>query len=347
MSRLAAFLAAWLFARPLAAAPPVPPLPVPVTNNAVAALPGPGGGLVTALGLGPGKTWRDTTAAAWWWRPGDGAWTPLPEVPGPGGRLASAAVTVAGAVFLFGGYTVAADGAEASAAEVLRLGEDGTWAAVAQMPVPVDDAVALPFADRYVYLVSGWHDLGNVNLVQVYDAVKDRWSQATPWPGDPVFGHAGGIVGDRMIVCDGVRVAVSPRRFEAVPRCFAGAIDADNPRAIAWEAAPHHGGPALYRAAAAGSSRLGAVVFAGGTDNPYNFDGVGYDGSPSAPSDRVFAWRVGDGRWEEIGRLAEPTMDHRGLVETADGFVIVGGMDAEGRVRSRVTPVPVRAVGPD
>jgi hypothetical protein len=88
-------------------------------------------------------------------------------------------------------------------------------------------------------------------------------------------------------------------------------------------------------------------VFAGGTDNPYNFDGIGYDGKPAAPSDRVFGWRAADGRWVEIGRLAEPTMDHRGLAETADGFVVVGGMDAGRRVRPGVTPVPVRAAGSD
>ena len=40
------------------------------------------------------------------------------------------------------------------------------------MPVPVDDSVALSYKERYIYLISGWHNDGNVNLVQVYDTKK-------------------------------------------------------------------------------------------------------------------------------------------------------------------------------
>ena len=50
----------------------------------------------------------------------------------------------------------------------------------ASMPVPVDDAIAVVYQDRYIYLISGWHDFGNVNLVQQYDVIADSWSQATP-----------------------------------------------------------------------------------------------------------------------------------------------------------------------
>jgi hypothetical protein len=320
----------------------MPPLPAPVTNNAVVLIPTRDSyEVITALGLGSGKTWRDTLSAAWRWTPGSARWIRLPDVPGPGGRLAAAAVAVGGHAYVFGGYTVAEDGSEASAPDVLRLEPDGRWSAVATMPVPVDDAVALPWQDRYVYLVSGWHDLGNVNLVQLYDARTNRWSQATPWPGEPVFGHAGGIAGDVMVVCDGVRLAVSPRRFETVRQCFAGEPEAGDPRRISWSAMPHHGGPALYRAAAVGSAGMEMIVFAGGTDVPYNFDGIGYDSRPATPSPRIFGWRVGEGRWEELGRTPRPTMDHRGLLETPDGFFVIGGLDPERRVLSRVTRVPV------
>ena len=51
--------------------------------------------------------------------------------------------------------------------------------------MPVEDAVLLVYLDRYIYLVSGWHDLGNVNLVQVLDTANGTWQQATPWPGAP------------------------------------------------------------------------------------------------------------------------------------------------------------------
>jgi hypothetical protein len=216
----------------------------------------------------------------------------------------------------------------------------GGWTGLAPMPIPVDDSVALPYGDRYVYLVSGWHHSGNVNLVQVYDRVEDRWFQATPWPGPAVFGHAGGIVGDTMAICDGVGIESrldAPRRFVAIAACYIGVIDAADPGRIDWRRLPYHGGRPLYRMAATGSAARGQIVFAGGSDNPYNYDGIGYDGEPSAPSERVFAWDLDAVAWQELGALPKPSMDHRGLLETPAGFVIVGGMQAGQTVTDAVT----------
>jgi hypothetical protein len=253
-------------------------------------------------------------------------------VPGSGGRLAGTAVGLPDSVILFGGYTVAEDDSEVSVPRVQRLDlEARTWSELAPMPVPVDDSVSLRYGDRYVYLVSGWHDSGNVNLVQVYDLAEDRWFQATPWPGPPLFGHAGGIVDETLVVCDGVGIESrlrERRRFVAIAACYIGRIDPENPARIDWRRLPHHGGPPLYRMAATGSAARRQVVFAGGSDNPYNYSGIGYNGEPSEPSDRVFAWDLDAEAWHELGRLAKPTMDHRGLLESDGGFVVVGGMGA-------------------
>lgn len=81
-----------------------------------------------------------------------------------------------GQVYIFGGYTVAADHSEHSIASVHRLDPaDNTYTELTPMPVPVDDTLALVYRDRYVYLVSGWHETGNVNLVQLYDTETDIW----------------------------------------------------------------------------------------------------------------------------------------------------------------------------
>ena len=150
------------------------------------------------------------------------------------------------------------------------------------MPVPVDDSVALVYANRYIYLVSGWHDTANVNLVQVFDAEDNRWFQATMYPGAPVFGQSGGIADNKMVVCDGVKIVVDEteqRSFAASPECFYGRIHKDEITRITWQKLPHHSGTALYRAAAAGAMRNGGeIVFAGGSDNPYNYNGIGYNG---------------------------------------------------------------------
>ena len=60
--------------------------------------------------------------------------------------------------------------------------------------MPVDDTVSGVWRDRLIFLVSGWSVDANVDAVQVYDPALNRWMRATPVPGIPVFGHAGGIV---------------------------------------------------------------------------------------------------------------------------------------------------------
>ncbi len=178
--------------------------------------------------------------------------------------------------------------------------------------------------------------------MQVYDVVEDRWFQATPWPGPPVFGHAGGLVGQTIAICDGVGIESrldERRRFVAIAACYAGTIDPDDPARIDWRRLPYHGGRPLYRMAATGSEARGQVIFAGGSENPYNYDGIGYDGEPSPPSDRVFAWDVAARAWRELGRLPVATMDHRGLLEIDGAYAIVGGMGAEQQVRADVIAV--------
>ncbi len=318
-------------------------LPFPVSNNAVAvSRSGDRTLLFSFLGLGPGKTWQDTRSDAWMLEPGPDtdmarieaepasiSWKRLPDVPGPGGRLAATAVAVAGKVYVFGGYTVAEDGSEKSVPLVHGFDpEKLRYIERAPMPVPVDDAVSLVYADRYVYLVSGWHDTDNVDLVQVYDTVEDAWQRATPFPGPPVFGHAGGISGRKLLICDGVKVIPAEdgkRKFAASPECFLGEIDAERFDVIAWRRVVHHPGPALYRMGATGMPD-GRIIFAGGSDNPYNFNGIGYDGVPSNPSDRVFAYDAKTDRWQALGRMARPSMDHRGLLALDRGYVLVGGM---------------------
>ena len=59
--------------------------------------------------------------------------------------------------------------------------------------------------DRYIYLVGGSSKNGPVNNVQVYDAEKNTWSQATAFPGTPVFGHAGGLTDDTIVYVDGAK----------------------------------------------------------------------------------------------------------------------------------------------
>nr|WP_246034069.1 kelch repeat-containing protein [Thalassotalea mangrovi] len=338
-----------MFAHPLLAEPAdlnVPALPEPVANNAVALVSNDKGQyLLSFMGLGKGKTYRDVHNRAYALELGENQWRSISSVPSSlplPGRLAAVAVGINEYAYLFGGYTVAADHQEISSPDVFRydISED-TYQRLAPMPVPVDDAVALVYQQRYIYLISGWHNAGNVNLVQVYDTQTNTWQQASPYLGQPVFGHAGAIWENQMIICDGVKVVprLNARRMYAPePACYRGSIDADDPLKVDWRLIAHPTGKAKYRMAAAASN--GQFVFVGGSTNPYNYNGIGYDGKPSDASSETWiyaadknAWQVYDGAGNES---ALATMDHRGLIVVGNHLLTVGGMDNKQQVLDKV-----------
>ncbi len=317
-------------------------LPEPITSNAVAVAEGPDGPTIYSFnGLQLDKSWRGISKAAFSCVIAKQECKVIASVPVSEGRLASAAVTIAGKVYIFGGYTVAEEGDEVSTPELFAFDpKTGRYEAKTDIPTPVDDTVAVAYKDHYIYLISGWHDEGNISLVQLYDTQFDIWSVASEFPGEPVFGHAGGLANGSIIVSDGVAVAPQlvdgKRKFVAAKFTWRGDIDPGDPRIINWRRVDDHAGPARYRMAAIGDNGLGQVIFAGGGDNPYNYNGVGYDGVPAKPSGGYFAYDLKIDQWQELGRLAEPSMDHRALAKSGEDYYIVGGMDEDLEVLNRI-----------
>ena len=314
----------------------VPALPAPVTNNAVATLArGPGAGVYSLLGVDRTKTWRGITRRAFFLPTGRAAWRELPPVPGATGRLASLAVGVRGRIYLFGGYTVDSAGAERSLPNVdIWDPVKRTWRAGAPMPVAVDDAVGGVWRDSLIVIVSGWHDTDNVADVQWYDPAHDRWTKGTPFPGTPVFGGSGSVLGDHILVLDGARRSAGTVKYTLARQVWLGAIEAQDPTRIRWDSLPAHPGPARYRAAVGACG--GRYYLAGGTDNPYNYNGIGYDGRPSTPEHRVFSLDVATRTWRDEREAPVATMDHRGLLLVHGVAWIVGGMRAPQRVAADV-----------
>jgi hypothetical protein len=330
----------------------LPPLPEPRANTPLAMLDGAAGRTWFAgPGIGAGKSWRDLRADGWILRPDAAQWQRLPPIPayrGLAGRLGSHAIVLDSAIHLVGGYTVAEDGSERSTPGIWRLALDPApaWVRAGTMPVPVDDAVAVVWRERTLVLVSGWSDTGNVNLVQLWTPSESAWSQAEPWPGAPVFGHAGGLIGDVLVVCGGARVhypATGPRQFLASDECWQGRLRGDDSGRLDWRPLPPMPGGPRYRAAALGLHIHDAdrVIFAGGADRPYNYDGEGYDGMPATPIDTVVGFNIDTGRWECHGRMPEARMDHRGLLFDGHRLVLPGGMDGHRRVRAEVLAWPL------
>ncbi|TMN72570.1 galactose oxidase [Pseudoalteromonas sp. S1727] len=320
----------------------LPTLPEPVANNAVAKVvvdeqPY----FLSFMGLGVNKDHHSVHNKVWALKLGDKQWqakSPVPSSLQPKGRLASTAVGLGEYAYVFGGYTVSSDHTEISSPDVYRYDlKNDRYTQLANMPVPVDDSVALSYQQRYIYLVSGWHNDGNVNLVQVYDTQKDTWQQASPFLGEPVFGQAAAISGNTIVVCDGVKTQANAdkrRSFAAVAQCLKGTIDESNPLKIDWRTLPHPTGTAHYRMAA--TSFNDAIYIQAGSNNPYNYNGMGYNGKAAPASNHVWCFDIASNSWQILTPLTIASMDHRGLLEYQGSLYRIGGMDNKQQVSNKV-----------
>lgn len=330
----------------------IPDLPEPVSNNAVAKVTTDSATyLVSFMGLGAAKDHNSVHNKVWSLKLGDKAWQPKSPVPSSlplKGRLAGIAVSVGRFAYVFGGYTVAADHTEISSPDNFRYDPAvDRYTKTAPTPIPVDDTVALVYQQRYIYLVSGWHNDGNVNLVQVYDTQTDSWQQASPYLGKPVFGHAGAIINNNMLICDGVIVEpqlAKRRTFESEAACYLGVINPQTPSKIDWRVVDHPTSEGRYRMAAKASAQGQKMLFWGGSNNPYNYNGIGYNGIPSEPSSALWSFDLKSSQWQ-ITHMPFATMDHRALVQINQNFMVIGGMLDSQEVSNKViafelSPVP-------
>ncbi|MGC1788716.1 MAG: kelch repeat-containing protein [Terriglobales bacterium] len=333
------------------------PLPAPVSNNAVAISHDQGRSKIFSfMGIGPKKTWNAVTNAAYELDPDTGKWTEKRPVPGVAGRLAASAIALHDQVFIFGGYVVDARGGETTTSDLnVFVSYENRYYRGKDIPVPVDDAVVGLYHDRYIFLIGGWSTAaeggkgGAVRNVQVYDIDNDTWTQATPLPGTPVFGHAGAVLGDTIVYVDGAyKNPAGGPKYIASRECWMGKIPKRGDfTKIQWFNLPVHPGNARYRIAAGAGppdKKGGKIYFSGGTDTPYNYNGIGYNGQPAEPSPITFAFNLYTEEWELVVEEApEPTMDHRGLLVTRTGLVMVGGMEKGQRVTDKVTVVKATA----
>jgi hypothetical protein len=239
-----------------------------------------------------------------------------------------------------GGYVVDNQGGELTVPDV-NVYEPGArrWSRGKDIPVPVDSAVTGVTHDRFVYLIGGRSPNGPVNNVQVYDIDRDAWSQATPFPGTPAFGMAGGLADEEIVVVDGAKPGPSGGpRYIASDECWLGKIDRKDPSKIEWTKLPPHPGTARFGISAGGAEREHKIYFSGGTTTPHDYKGTSYDGQPEDVSSITFDYDLHSHRWETIDENTyDPRADGRGLLETPLGPVVLGGMVKNLAVTSRVT----------
>jgi N-acetylneuraminic acid mutarotase len=346
MKKLFAFVLVTLCAASLLGVddkPQFPSMPAAVSSNAVASLKG-GFVLFSLMGVGPNKTWDAVTNQVYIMTlTHSGKWSKGRDVPGVAGRLNAAAAGAKGLVVLMGGYVVDNQGGENTVPDV-NVYEPGArrWSRGKDIPVAVDSAVVGVTHDRFVYLIGGRSPGGPVNNVQVYDVEKDTWTQATPFPGTPVFGLAGGVAEEAIVIVDGAkRGPEGGSRYVASDECWLGKIDKKDPFKIEWSKLPPHPGPARFGISAGPANRDHKIYFSGGTPTPHDYKGVSYDGKPVEVSAVTFAYELHRSRWDTISEsTSEPRADGRGLLETPLGPVVLGGMAKNLAVTASVTLLP-------
>lgn len=325
----------------LAAGEELQPLPAPVTNNAVTSVHVQGQDLVYSLmGLGADKSSNSITNTVNAFNVKYNKWTPVRAVPGSG-RLGASAASVREQVFVLGGFVPDKSGLQAIVGDVSVYDPIGLhWYRAPDLLTPVRDATVGVYRDRYIYVVGGFSKAGPTNEVQLYDVETQRWQQATPSPGTPVFGLAGAVVDDAIVYVDGAmrNPAGAKPGYVASSECWIGKIDHRHPEKIAWSKLPPHPGEARYRIAAGGSDRDRRAYFAGGSAAVYDYSGIGLDGSGAEPSPVVFDFNLRGNAWETIpAKDAPASMDHHGLVVTSDGLIVVGGMLKDQKVSAGVS----------
>ncbi len=316
--------------------PKIPPMPAAVAENAVVVLHS-GLDVYSLMGIGPKKTWDDITNKVYVLSLKSGKWADSRPVPGVAGRLGASAVGVRGKIFLFGGLVVDGHGNEMTLGDVnAYLPQDQRWYRGTDIPIPVDDAVIGVDHDRYVYLVGGKAKDGPVNNVQVYDVQANTWSQATPFPGTPVFGHAGGLTDGMIVFVDGAKKNPAGGPYVASDECWLGKIERKDPNKIEWTKLPAHPGPGRF-AIVAGPVEGRKILFSGGTLVPHNYKGLDAEGKPAPLSEVTFAFDGHGNRWETIDENTfDVRSDTRGIVSTPIGPLVVGGMLSNSAFTARV-----------
>jgi N-acetylneuraminic acid mutarotase len=321
----------------------LPSMPAAVSGNAVASLKG-GFELFSFMGVGPKESWDSVSKQVYMLSLGrTGKWSTGRQVPGPVGRLNAAAGGVKGVIVLMGGFVVDKAGSEITIPDV-NVYEPGArrWSRGKDIAIPVDSAVSGVIHDHFVYLIAGRSATGPVTNVQIYDLEKDNWTQATPFPGTPAFGMAGGIADEQIVIVDGAKAGPhGGARYVASEECWLGKIDRKDSTKIDWSKLPPHPGTAHFGIAGAGSNRDHKIYFSGGTTSPHDYTGASYDGNPTEVSAVTFDFDLRGHRWEMLDEhTEEPRADGRGLVDTPLGAVLLGGLDKNLAVTDRATLLP-------
>jgi len=289
-------------------------------------------------GMGAGLSRNDAANDIYAYSVRDDAWRSVGKFPEPQGRLSTSATVAGRGIWISGGYTIEESGTENTMAGDYSFDpETGTLELVPGLGARVDDTVSIPWQDRYVLYIGGWTQLVTSMDVQITDTQTGMTVLGNSLP-IAIAGHAGAAIDGKIVVCDGMTMendADGKQVFALSRRCFLGILGS-KPEELTWEEIPAHPGNPRYRMAAAGTRQHGArVVFAGGAEQLYRFDGKGFDGTPVQPSADIFSFDLDKRVWQVHAPLPVGVTDVRTLPEANGEFFVMGGMRQGGVVSQR------------
>ncbi|MDO7874379.1 choice-of-anchor J domain-containing protein [Hymenobacter sp. ASUV-10] len=236
------------------------------------------GGL-DSTNLPDGQVWR--------YHPGTRQWVARAPMPQP--RAFYGAHTLGARVYVPGG----ADGiflSNASSRLDIYDPERNTWTTGPSLPQATAAYGSATLGDSLLYVVGGLSGNagGSVGYrsVQVFDVRRNRWAQATPYPGPALYGLSVGVVGRSLVLVGGEEVDAG----QVTAAVWRGDLDPTDPLRITWTRLPDYpGGPVRYAVAA------GAEVE--GHRRVYVTGGQNWPNTPAAQRARTWAYDLDRGEW--------------------------------------------------
>ena len=177
----------------------------------------------------------------------------------------------------------------------------------------------------------------NVDDVQVYNPFENTWTAATSTPNSSsfkAFGASGAIIGDTIYYYGGTKI--SGFNFLATNDFRKGVINPEDPTEIQWSLLPDDELADGYRMACTAFSD--EVVWIGGAEVAYNFDGLAYSGGAVVqPHQEIRTYNAGTGTWSVFENSPFSIMDLRGIAKVSDDeWIIAGGMTTDAQVTDAV-----------
>ncbi len=313
-------------------------MPMAITNHAIASVEVGGKDYVyTFGGLEAGKTYSDITLRSFKYDVSENIWSEIAALPDTMGKVAAAASTVAGKIYIVGGYHVFPDGHEKSSSKVHVYNpiSDQFLDDAEDIPIPIDDQVQVVWHDSLIYIVSGWSDSLNINKVQVFDPSNNRWQIADDLPNTPefsIFGATGVCIGDQLYFAGGAGNR-QDGNFPLQPFLRIGEINPDKPIAITWRSEKDENAR-LYRPGVGIIDQ--SPIWIGGASQSYNYNGIAYVGNPVEPISDLRIFNTQDGSWEKQDKELS-IMDLRGAAQIDDTSLVIAGGIGSGQVVSSKT----------